>query len=107
MKEMQKEAYKTAVKRNQWEKGIDAAKLSLYEEVSEFSKADELSNTRLDDYVELKKKIGLQAAYEFQIAGTQPDELADVVICAMSTAEYLGIDLLSAVKLKMEYNKVR
>lgn len=36
-----------------------------------------------------------------------PSELADVVIRALDTAEALGIDLMSVIELKHEFNKLR
>lgn len=36
-----------------------------------------------------------------------PIELADCIIRVLDTAEFLGIDIESAIEVKMEYNKTR
>lgn len=45
--------------------------------------------------------------YEGEENGNFAEELADVIIMALSTAGHLGIDIDKAVKRKMEFNKTR
>jgi len=105
MKELQKKAHETAVKRGKWDRGMDGAILNLYEEVSEFANAIEDKSQINEDYYE--GGLDYRTTYEVNVAGSVDDELADVVIVCLSIAEELGIDLMTAIKNKMRYNEVR
>jgi NTP pyrophosphatase (non-canonical NTP hydrolase) len=70
------------------------------------------SNNKIKYVPELQDKFGMTIKYsvtgfEKDIKDTFEDELADSVIRILDLAEWLGIDLETHIKLKMEYNKTR
>ena len=92
---LQKEAHETAVKKGFWGKSCNIAeKIALFH--SELSEALEIA--RCD--IRIDKQInGKPEGFKY--------ELADCIIRILDIAEYLNLDLESAIVKKMKYNKNR
>lgn len=92
----------------------DAIKHGLWEDTDKY--ADELGENETEKtmfaHVEAVKKVffeadeALEAAENSNIKG-MIEELADVIIQALSTAGYLKVDIDAAVRRKIEFNKTR
>lgn len=127
IKELQKEIHQNAKDKGFWEHniidtstGIDAdtkiininnliisQKLMLI--VSELGEAlESLRNNKRSNQDLLKYANGKPPeCFEKDYKDTFEDELADSIIRILDLAEWLGIDLETHIKLKMEYNKTR
>ena len=92
----------------------DAVKHGLWEDTDKY--ADELGENETEKtmfaHVEAVKKVFFEADEALEAAETgniegMIDELADVIIQALSTAGYLKVDIDAAVRRKIEINKTR
>ena len=92
--ELVKEAHKTAVEHGWWEKEPDFGTLIA------------LCHSELSEALEEYRR-GLDPKEFYSPAGGIPFELADVVIRVFDMCGHYGIDLESAIRDKMEYNKKR
>jgi len=92
--ELVKEAHKTAVEHGWWEKEPDFGTLIA------------LCHSELSEALEEYRR-GLDPKEFYSPAGGIPFELADVVIRVFDMCGHYGIDLESAIREKMEYNKKR
>lgn len=89
LNELRDEIYDDAVKHGLWENPqIDKIKARTY-----------CVNRVADEMMEMLEAVKDPAHYT--------EELADVIITALSAAGYLGIDIDKAVREKMEINKQR
>jgi NTP pyrophosphatase (non-canonical NTP hydrolase) len=103
LKELQERAHATALKSGFWDSGNGpeqlATKLALvHSEVSEALEEVRDPVAHLDDtvtYTETGKPLGFAV------------ELADIVIRVADLAQRQGIDLETAIRIKMQYNETR
>lgn len=100
LNELRDEIYKDAVAHGLWEFRENCAWLDELDEMTEKDKKDYCVDVIADEIDELRQAIGEDEEHFVE-------ELADVIITALSVAGYLGIDIDKAVRAKMEINRGR
>jgi hypothetical protein len=128
IEQMQREAYELAIKRGKIILGQTEDKdivYDLFSELAELDKAEtncsatEQYNNRIEllsetanpsmsneEYKTYYNKNVVEK-YKQIVAGTKADELADLILICLSSAEFYGIDMEAALKNKMTYNSLR
>ena len=100
LNELRDEIYDDAVKHGLWEFRENYAWLDELEEMTEESKKDYCVDVIVGETDELRQAVNEKGDHF-------TEELADVIITALSAVGYLGIDIDKAVREKMEINKKR
>ena len=103
LNELRDEIYSDAVAHGLW---YEAELLRLWNYYSK-QKKDAINRVRREDCaMRIRDEVEelYNAAYD---ANHYTEELADVIITALSVAGYLGIDIDKAVRAKMEINRGR
>lgn len=100
LNELRNEIYDDAVKHGLWEFREDYAWLDELDEMTEESKKDYCVDVIVGETDELRQAVNEKGEHF-------AEELADVIITALSAAGYLGIDIDKAVQDKMEINRGR
>lgn len=114
MEALQKEIHAEAKAKGWWEEGKTSIveKLALiHSEVSEALEEYRVRETPLNQMWWQDPDVSQTFSGYEAPPGVKPEgfgvELADVVIRVFDLAEWLGIDLANAIKVKMKYNKTR
>lgn len=100
LNELRNEIYDDAVKHGLWEFRENCAWLDELDEMTEEDKKDYCVDVIVDEIDELRQAVGEDEEHFVE-------ELADVIITALSAAGYLGIDIDKTVRAKMEINRGR
>lgn len=100
LNELRDEIYSDAVAHGLWEFREDYAWLDELDEMTEESKKDYCVDVIVGETDELRQAVNEKGEHF-------AEELADVIIAALSVAGYLSIDIDKAVQAKMEINRGR
>ena len=100
LNELRNEIYDDAVKYGLWEFRENCAWLDELDEMTEEDKKDYCVDVIAGEVDELRQAVNEKEEHF-------AEEMADVIITALSAAGYLGIDIDKAVRAKMEINRGR
>lgn len=100
LNELRDEIYKDAVAHGLWEFRENCAWLDELDEMTKEDKKDYCVDVIAGEVDELRQAVNEKEEHF-------TEELADVIITALSAAGYLGIDIDKAVQAKMEINRGR
>lgn len=100
LNELRNEIYKDAVAHGLWEFRENYAWLDELEDMTEEDKKDYCVDIIVEETDELRQAVNEKGEHF-------AEELADVIITALSAAGYLGIDIDKAVREKMKINRGR
>lgn len=100
LNELRDEIYDDAVKHGLWEFRENCAWLDELDEMTEEDKKDYCVDVIAGEVDELRQAVNEKEEHF-------AEELADVIITALSVAGYLGIDIDKTVRAKMEINRGR
>lgn len=123
IKELQKRSLAAAIKRGKVDESTTTSDIvcALTVEVAEFANAKKLGSVNdfrehlIDNHINLagvkdyskRCKEAYPKSYKGMMSGTIADELADIILICLTTAEMHDIDMDRVLLLKQRYNELR